>query len=247
MNQPARRASAPSLARSPAAISHDRKRALVLAALGLVPHVGGPARALLEQVWGSALDRRLSTFVDLLLAKVADLELATEELQRRMTSPTTAAVGMLAVGAASRAGDDEKLDRVAEGLTNVIKNHDAWTGQVDHALRLLDETTTTQFAILDYFDDPIGWLKRRDCPVDVAPDENGRLPCVGVMALAFPGLAVQPAVLHAAASALETRGLMNFEIGDLEDASFESVHDFESSLLSVTGRELVRFVQHRQP
>lgn len=226
----------------------DRVRSVILSMTGLVPGVGGPTRAVLEQFWGPAFNRRVTLWLEVLIDNLIDMQLSIEDLENRLRSELIASVGVVGVNAAAASPDDEKVERIAQAVSNIIAHHDEWTGSVDHALtlmHLLDETTSTQFALLQFLDGPAKWIEQhKGVSVTIKRREtDGRFALADVVAIALPRLAEQESVLATAIRGLENRGLLYFEIGEAYEASFPADQDFNKSFLTEVGREVLALVE----
>jgi hypothetical protein len=202
----------------------------------------------LEQLWGPAFNRRVTLWLEVLIDNLIDLQLSIEDLEQRLRSEMTASVGVVGANAAAASPDDEKVKRVAQAVANIIAHHDEWTGSVDHALtlmRLLDETTSTQFALLQFLDSPAKWVERnKEVGVTIKRREiDGRFALADVVSIALPRLAEQEALLATAIRGLENRGLVFFETGDIHEASFPGDQDFRDSFLTEVGREVLALVE----
>lgn len=226
----------------------DLARNTLLAAIGFVP--GAPvARLVIENLWGSAYNRRIETWIEMLLQRVLDVEDQVESIQAALESDEVAAVALVGLDGAVRAADDEKLYRLASALANVALNRKTWSGRVDHAqmlMRLLGELTSTEVSLLQLFGDPERWVSDHAQSFAVVPSANGRIDVAGVLAFAYPELATQEAVAYSAIASLEARGLLDVYGIAEPDASFSSEDQFREGCASVVGRELLDFFRAQQ-
>lgn len=226
----------------------DRVRSVIFSITGLVPGVGGPTRAVLEQLWGPAFNRRVTLWLEVLIDNLVDLQLSVEDLETRLRSEMVASVGIVGANAAAGSPDDEKIERIARAVANIVANHDEWTGSIDHALtlmRLLDETTSTQIALMQFLDSPSAWVEQhKGAGVTIRRRESdGRFALTDVVSVALPLLAEKEAILATAIRGLENRGLVFFETGDIHEASFPGDQDFSESFLTEVGREVLALIK----
>jgi hypothetical protein len=214
----------------------DLVHSAVRAAASAIPVIGGPAAELFNAIVAPPLERRREAWLERVADGVRELQDRVEGLTPESLSANEVFVTSLlhATQIAGRTHEDEKL----EALRNAVVSS-ALPGAPDEALQQMflnyvDDFTPWHLHILNFFDDPGEWMRRKGVPL---PGWQAGAPA-SVLEHCMPELAGRRGFYDTILASLEQRGLL----GSGGIHTMTSGPGLFSSRTTTIGKEFLHFV-----